>query len=131
MGALIAIGIKGSNGKYYNYTISINDTPDQYGNNVAMWVEQTQEQKNAKAQKQYVGNGKVFWTDGKISVGGKKVDAGISIPDIIGMTNNNPNQQTNYNAVSQNNVVNNNQNQENENSNDNDFYTNESDDLPF
>jgi hypothetical protein len=123
MGALIAIGIKGSNGKYYNYTISINDTPDQYGNNVAMWVEQTQEQKNAKAQKQYVGNGKVFWTDGKISVGGKKVDAGISIPDIIGMTNN-P-------QIQQSNVVNENKNEENKSFNDNDFYVDEKDDLPF
>jgi len=128
MGALISIGIKGSNGKYYNYTISLNDNPDQFGNNVAMWVEQTQEEKNIKAPKQYVGNGKVFWTDGKITAVGKKVDSSISIPDIIGMTNN-P-QQGNQN-FQQNNNQPVNTNNPNENVSDNDFYTDEKDDLPF
>jgi hypothetical protein len=130
MGALIAIGIKGSNGKYYNYTISVNDTPDQYGNNVAMWVEQTQDEKNNKSPKQYVGNGKVFWTDGKINTGGKKVDSAISIPDIIGMTNNNPVNNSNQ-AIPQNTITQQNNTHQNQSSQGDDFYTNETDDLPF
>lgn len=68
MGALISVGIKGKDGKYKNYTISISDTPDKYGQNVAMFEAQTPEERNAKAPKTYIGNGKVFWTDGKISV---------------------------------------------------------------
>lgn len=72
MGAIIAIGIKGKDGKYYNYTISIYDTPDQYNNNVAMWVEQTPEERQMKQTKQYVGNGKVIWTDEKIVLAPRK-----------------------------------------------------------
>lgn len=32
-----------------------------------MYKEQTKEQRDAKAPKEYIGNGKVFWTDGKIT----------------------------------------------------------------
>jgi hypothetical protein len=73
MGALLSIGIKGKDGKYKNYTISISDTPDKYGQNVSMFVEQTSEERAAKTPKNYIGNGKVFWTDGKISVPVKEV----------------------------------------------------------
>jgi hypothetical protein len=68
MGALLSIGIKGKDGKFKNYTISISDTPDKFGQNVSMFEEQSAEQRAAKEPKTYIGNGKVFWTDGKISV---------------------------------------------------------------
>lgn len=48
-------------------TISINDETSQYGSNVSGWVGQSKEEVEAKKPKYYVGNGKVFWTDGKIS----------------------------------------------------------------
>jgi hypothetical protein len=73
MGALLSIGIKGKDGKYKNYTISISDTPDKYGQNVSMFAEQTPEERSNKTPKNYIGNGKVFWTDGKISVPVKEV----------------------------------------------------------
>jgi len=73
MGALLSIGIKGKDGKYKNYTVSISDTPDKYGQNVSMFEEQTAEQRAAKEPKNYIGNGKVFWTDGKISLPLKQV----------------------------------------------------------
>ncbi len=60
------IGIKDRNGKYKNYMVSVSDEVDQYGNNVAMYVEQTKEEREAKVKRQYVGNGRVIWTDGKI-----------------------------------------------------------------
>lgn len=72
MGALISVGIKGKDGKYKNYTISISDTPDKFGQNVTMFEEQTPEERAAKTPKTYIGNGKVFWTDGKIAVPVKK-----------------------------------------------------------
>jgi hypothetical protein len=73
MGALLSIRIKGNDGKFKNYTISISETPDKYGQNVSMYAEQTPEERAAKTPKNYIGNGKVFWTDGKISVPAKNV----------------------------------------------------------
>ena len=69
MSSLIKLGIKDKNGKYRNYIVSVQDEVDQYGNNVAMYVEQTKEQREAKERRTYVGNGRVIWTsDNKISV---------------------------------------------------------------
>jgi hypothetical protein len=47
-------------------TISINDTTNNYNQNVSAFVAQTKEQREAKANKFYVGNGRTVWTDGKI-----------------------------------------------------------------
>lgn len=53
---------KGAKGEYLNITISVNDQLDQHGNNVSIWQEQTKEERDAKAQKNYLGNGKILWT---------------------------------------------------------------------
>lgn len=60
--------IKGAKGNYYDLTVSISDQTSQYGNNVSVFDSQTKEQREAKAEKNYVANGKVVWTDGNISV---------------------------------------------------------------
>tara|TARA_R110002094_G_scaffold76948_1_gene83695 strand:+ start:36 stop:329 length:294 start_codon:yes stop_codon:yes gene_type:complete len=53
--------IKGKDGAvYYNLTISLNDDT-RYGNNVAIMDSQTKEEREAKAQRNYLGNGKVVW----------------------------------------------------------------------
>jgi len=58
--------IKGKDGAvYYNLTISINDET-RYGNNVAIIDSQTKEEREAKKQRNYLGNGKVVWTDNSI-----------------------------------------------------------------
>ena len=44
-----------------NITISVNDTPDKYGNNASIWISQTKEERDAKANKTYIGNGKVVY----------------------------------------------------------------------
>lgn len=59
------------NGKYLNIQISINDTADQYGNNVGITIGQSKEEREAKAKKTYVGNAKVVWTDGNIKAAEK------------------------------------------------------------
>ncbi len=61
-------------GKYLNVQISVNDTTDNYGNNVAITVNQTKEEREAKEKKTYLGNAKVVWTDNVIKVA-DKVDA--------------------------------------------------------
>ena len=59
--------VKGKDGKvYYNFTISINDDTNQFGQNVTAIDSQTKEEREAKKPKNYLGNGSVVWTDGKI-----------------------------------------------------------------
>lgn len=53
-------------------TISIGEESNNYGQNLSAYVAQTKEQREAKKEKYYVGNGKVFWTDGKITIAAKK-----------------------------------------------------------
>ena len=57
--------VKGKKGVYYNFTISVNDETNQFGQNVAAFDSQTKEESEAKRPKQYIENGKVVWTDGK------------------------------------------------------------------
>tara|TARA_R110000822_G_scaffold29350_3_gene86493 strand:- start:3821 stop:4135 length:315 start_codon:yes stop_codon:yes gene_type:complete len=67
--------IKGKNGKvYYTFTMAINDE-SKYGNNVSVYDAQTPEERAAKKQKDYLGNGKVFWSDGNIVLAEKDVVA--------------------------------------------------------
>jgi len=66
MATLASIGIKQQDGSYKNYTISIGEKLDKFGNNVSMYVEQTKEERDNKTPKKYVGNGKVIWNDGII-----------------------------------------------------------------
>lgn len=51
---------------YYNFTVSVNDEANQYGQNVSLTDSQTQEEREAKKPKTYLGNGNVVWTDGTI-----------------------------------------------------------------
>ena len=53
--------------KGVSLTISINDETNQYGQNLSGWVSQTKEDREAKKPRFFVGNGKCFWTDGKIT----------------------------------------------------------------
>lgn len=74
MASLISIGIKGKDGKFQNFTVSINDETNKFGQNVTMYREQTKEEREAGKKKEYIGNGKVFWTDGKITKADKRAD---------------------------------------------------------
>jgi hypothetical protein len=73
MSALVNIGIKQQDGSYKNYTLSLNDDTNGFGQNVSIWESQTKEQQTAKEQRNFVGNGKVVWTDGNIKVADKVV----------------------------------------------------------
>jgi len=66
MSALIDLSIKGKDGQYTNYTISISDETNQWGQNVTMYLRQTKEERDAKQPKKYVGNGRVVWNNGTI-----------------------------------------------------------------
>lgn len=65
--------IAGKDGAVYvNLTMSVNDET-RYGNNTGIYVSQTQEEREAKKQKTYLGNGKVVWNNGQIVNAEKEV----------------------------------------------------------
>ena len=72
--------INAKNEKGISITISQNDETNKYGQNVTGFVSQTKEQREQKKDKFFVGNGKTFWTDGKITIAEKRetVDNGPS-----------------------------------------------------
>ena len=58
--------IAGKDGAVYvNLTMSVNDET-RYGNNASIMINQTQEEREAKKPRTYIGNGQVVWTDGTI-----------------------------------------------------------------
>ena len=56
--------ITGKKGKYLPIAITVNDEVDQFGNHGPVIVDQSKEEREAKAAKTYLGNVKVVWTDG-------------------------------------------------------------------
>ena len=56
--------IQGKKGKYLPIAITVNDEPDQFGNQGPVIVDQTKEEREDKAPKTYLGNCKVVWTNG-------------------------------------------------------------------
>jgi len=56
--------VKGKKGTYYNFTVSVNDDTNTYGQNASVFDSQSKEQREAKEPRKYIGNGQVAWTDG-------------------------------------------------------------------
>ena len=56
--------IIGKKGKYLPITVTLNDEPDQFGNQGPVVVQQSKEEREAKQPKVYLGNCKVVWTNG-------------------------------------------------------------------
>ena len=59
--------VKGKKGTYYDLTLTVNDEVSQFGDNVSVYDTQSKEERQAKSARNYVGNGKVVWTDGSIT----------------------------------------------------------------
>jgi hypothetical protein len=53
----------GSTAKFLNINITVNNEVDQYGNVAGLTISQTQEERQAKAKKVYLGNLKRVWSD--------------------------------------------------------------------
>ena len=72
--------VKGKDGAvYYNLTISISDET-RFGNNVALMDSQTKDERDAKKPKNYLGNGKVIWTEGTVTLAEKEE---VKIPETV------------------------------------------------
>ena len=59
---------QGKDAEGVKLTISLSDQPNNYGQNVSVYVAQTKEQRDAKTPLFYVGNGKTFWSKGETPV---------------------------------------------------------------
>lgn len=55
---------KGEEVKGISFTVSVNDEANQWDQNVNAYVEQSKEDREAKKDKFYIGNGKTFWSNG-------------------------------------------------------------------
>ena len=76
--------IKGKDGAvYYNLTISVGDET-RYGNNVAFIDSQTKEERDAKVAKNFLGNGKVVWTDGTVKLAEKEEQVAVPVDEQSG-----------------------------------------------
>ena len=53
----------GSTAKFLNIQVSINNEADTYGNVAGLTIQQTQEERTAKAKRVYLGNLKRVWSD--------------------------------------------------------------------
>jgi hypothetical protein len=75
--------VQGKDGAvYYNFTVSVNDESNQWGQNVSLTDSQTKEEREAKKPKSYLGNGNVIWTNGTIQLAEKK--EGIATKEVVG-----------------------------------------------
>ena len=74
----------GKNGQIYlDLTISIEEKTNEYGQNVSGWEAQSQDERKSKEPRNYLGNGKVVFTEGKVSVAEKKEETkkAVSVED--------------------------------------------------
>lgn len=53
--------ISGAKGTYLNLTVSVNDEEDKFGNTVSAWQSQSKEEREAKVDRNFLGNGKVVY----------------------------------------------------------------------
>ena len=75
--------VQGKKGTYYNFTVSVNDETNQYGQNVSVYDSQTKEERESKKKKLYIGNGKVVWTDGQMTTVEKAEDVEVVEPQEV------------------------------------------------
>ena len=51
----------GKKGTYLNLMVEVRDEPDRFGNHASAWEGQTKEERQAKADRTFLGDGKVVW----------------------------------------------------------------------
>lgn len=61
-------------GKFLQITTVVNDET-KYGNNVGTYESMSKDEKDSGKKRNYIGNGKVVWTDGNIGVADKEETA--------------------------------------------------------
>ena len=67
-------------GQYLNVMVALNDQTNEYGKNCSIWLEQSPDERKAKAPRKYVGVGRTTWTDGKTFVPEKETTERDDMP---------------------------------------------------
>ena len=70
----------GSTAKFLNINITINNEVDQYGNVAGLTISQTQEERQAKTKKVYLGNLKRVWSDTPPALEVNKIETSDDLP---------------------------------------------------
>ena len=60
--------IKGKSATYIPLSIMVDDKQDKFGNSVSVQLQQSKEDREAKKPKVYLGNGKVVYVRGEVTV---------------------------------------------------------------
>lgn len=72
--------IKGKKGTYLSLNIAVNDEKDQFDNDCSVWENQSKEERDSKTLKNYLGNGKVIWSNEEsvsVSPAAEDIDDGL------------------------------------------------------
>jgi hypothetical protein len=70
----------GSTAKFLNINIAINNEVDQYGNVAGLTISQSQEERQAKIKKVYLGNLKRVWSDTPPALEVSKIETNDDLP---------------------------------------------------
>ena len=70
----------GSTAKFLNINITINNEVDQYGNVAGLTISQSQEERQAKTKKVYLGNLKRVWSDTPPALEVNKIETSDDLP---------------------------------------------------
>ena len=70
--------IKGKKGTYLSLNIAINDEKDQFENDCSAWENQSKEERDSKAPKNFLGNGKIIWST---QANNAEVQSGFEVAD--------------------------------------------------
>ena len=70
----------GSTAKFLNINITVNNEVDQYGNVAGLTISQTQEERQAKTKKVYLGNLKRVWSDTPPALEVNKIETSDDLP---------------------------------------------------
>lgn len=72
--------IKGKKGTYLSLNIAINDEKDQFENDCSVWENQSKEEREAKTEKNYLGNGKIIWSNDPESSKAQEMEEETDLP---------------------------------------------------
>ena len=70
----------GSTAKFLNINITVNNEVDQYGNVAGLTISQSQEERQAKTKKVYLGNLKRVWSDTPPALEVNKIETSDDLP---------------------------------------------------
>ena len=69
---------KGGN-QGFAFQFALNDETDDYGNNVTLWMTQTEAERESKAKRIFIGNGRAQFNNGKLTIVSKDNPEGTTL----------------------------------------------------